>query len=268
MTTTLENIVLPARAEVQHLPKKNDITMTSLLLEQRKSHNAFLDILEVLVKEVKSIKKESIANFKLCEKLEERVIPEITETLKSTMSTLESKAVDMQGHGFRLNLICKGREEEDDESPADTEQLFKSVLKDSLGIETADNILFRAVHRLPKPKSGNGSTQPKPIIAAFIRQQDRDTVLSKAHLLKDTGISLQSHLPKKLNDLRNDLLKQRRQMLAVDPSRKLRVVDKNYTPVMQEKRHGATVFTTLKITDQVNNDRRRSSRRNTINIDG
>ena len=142
---------------------------------------------------------------------------------------------DLQGHGFRLNLIGKGIAEVADETPQQSEQQFKNVLKDELGIEDADNIVFRAVHRLPAPKKGPGSAQAKPLIAAFVRQIDRDNVLSKAHLLKDTGICLQSHLPKKLDDLRNNMLKERRRLLTADNTRKLRVVDKNFTPVLQEK---------------------------------
>ena len=72
-------------------------------------------------------------------------------------------------------------EESDDETPAQTEQLFKGVLRDKLSLESTDNILFRAIHRLPKPRQGQGSTQPKAIIAAFLRHKT-EMMLSPKHI--------------------------------------------------------------------------------------
>ena len=276
MADTIESVILPTKADVQHLPKKNEITPSFLLLEQRKSHNAILDILEVIVREIKELKTQGSGNTALLTKIEERIIPEVKQTLSDTMSSIVNKTTDLQGHGFRLNLICRGKAEvegEAPESPQQTEQQFKDVLKEKLGIVDADNMMFRAVHRLPAPKRGHGMSQPKPIIAAFIRQTDRDDVLSKAHMLKGTGISLQSHLPKTLNDRRNDMLKERHELLNADNSRKLRVVDKNFTPVLQEKLPGAQTWTTLKFPVPVNGGReptgpRRSGRSMTVNLDG
>ena len=230
MATSLETLVLPPKADVNHLPKKNDLSLTSILLEQRRSHNAIVDILELVVQELKVIKKQGKGNQEKCKLIEERIIPEVTATIKTDLATLESKTVDLQGHGFRLNLILRDKDELEDETPAQTEELFKEVLKEQLKMENADSVMFRAVHRLPKPKTGNGRDRPKPIIAAFVKQSDRDEVLSKAHLLKESRLSLQSHLPKKLNDLRNNMLLARRRMLQEDNSRRLRVVDKNFSP--------------------------------------
>ena len=132
--------------------------------------------------------------------------------------------------------------------------------------------MFRAVHRLPAPKKGPGVAQPKPIIAAFVRQTDRDHILSKANLLKDTGISLQSHLPKKLNDLRNSMLKERRRLLNADHTRKLRVVDKNFSPVLQEKVADSRTWSTLKfptVEERIglDNTQPRRGRSATVNVD-
>lgn len=273
MAVTIENIVLPERADVQRLPKKNEITPTFLLLEQRKSHNAILDILEIVVSEVKELKKQGSGNSKLLTKIEERVIPEVKQTLTDNINSIAKNNTDLQGHGFRLNVICKGKEEVDGETretPQQTEQQFKDVLSEKLGIENADQIMFRAVHRLPKPKQGNGSNQPKPIIAAFLRQTDRDNVLSKAHLLRGTGISLQSHLPPKLNTIRNDMLKERRRLLNADNTRKLRVVDKNFSPVLQENRDNEWKTLQFPATEnraEASNGPRRSQRRNTLDLD-
>lgn len=273
--TTIENLVLPNKADTQHLPKKSQISITDVLLESRKSHNSIIDVLEVLVHEIKELKKQGSTNHEFCTKLEERIIPEVKQTLTNTMTVIENRATDLQGHGFRLNLLCRGKTEAEDETPAQTEETFRRICKDLLQIENADSILFRDVHRLPAPKRGTGSTQPKPIIAAFILMKDRNEVLSKAHLLKETGLSLQSHLPKPLNDLRNQMLKKRRDMLSADPTKKVRVVDRNYTPVLQEKLPGEESYTTIKF-DPVGVTRdnrggrggpRRSGRRQTVNLE-
>ena len=234
VTTSLADLVLPDKANIDKLPKTKDLSMHSILLEQRRSYNSILDVLDVVVRELKEIKKQGKGNEDKCKQIEERIIPEVKQSLKLNLETIENKTVDLQGHGFRLYLICCDKEELEDETPEQTEQLFKDVLKEHLKIDNTDSLMFRAVHRLPKPKTGKGKDKPKPIIAAFIKQSDRDNVLSKAHMLKDTGLSLQSHLPKKLNDLRNDMLKARRTLLQEDRSRRIRVVDKNFTPVLQE----------------------------------
>ena len=272
-TMSVDEIVLPERADTQRLPKKNDITQTSILLEVRKNHNAMLDVLEILVKEVKDLKKQGLANKTQVSHLAERVIPEVRETLVSNLAKVEDRAIDLQHHGFRLNLIARGKDELDDETHQQTEQLFRDILKEDTKIDNADTILFRDCHRLPKPKRGHGSSQPKPIICAFIRQQDRDLVLSKAHMLKDTGKSLQSHLPKRLNDLRNAMLKERRSMLDADRARRVRVVEKNFTPVIQEYKavNGSDKWVTIKFEANQenlgNNPPRRSGRRNTVVVE-
>ena len=62
-------------------------------------------------------------------------------------------------------------------------------------------------------------------------------------------------------------------MLNADNTRKLRVVDKNDKPVLQEKLPGASKFTTLQFPNSVNGDNGRagrnlrSGRRNTINLE-
>lgn len=265
--STIENITLPVKADIHHLPKQKELSLSSVLLECRKQYNSVIDVLDVLVKEITEIKKQGTANTALVTKLEERVIPEVKQSFASTVLKIEEKATDLQGHGFRLNLICRGKEELPEETHQQTEQQFREVLN-TMDLEVdVGNILFRDVHRLPKPKKGHGSTQPRPIIAAFIQQKDRNDILSKAHLLKDTGISLQSHLPKKLNDLRNEMLQARRKMLSDDRSRKLRVVDKNFVPVLQEKKHGDNKWSTLKFEPTKPVGIRRSSRLNTVNTE-
>ena len=72
---------------------------------------------------------------------------------------------------------------------------------------------------------------PPPIIAAFCLQRDRNEVLSRAKELKGSKISLKSDLPRKLNDLRNRMLTERKRLNAAGV--KVRVVERSYLPVLQ-----------------------------------
>ena len=148
VTTSLADLVLPDKANIDKLPKTKDLSMHSILLEQRRSYNSLLDV----VRELKEIKKQGKGNEDKCKQIEERIIPEVKQSLKLNMETIENKTVDLQGHGFRLNLICRDKEELEDETPEQTEQLFKDVLKEHLKIEYTDSLMFRAVHRLPNQK--------------------------------------------------------------------------------------------------------------------
>ena len=269
MVTTVEEIVLPPKADVQNLPANKNLNYQAILLESRKNYNSVMEILGILVSEIKELKKQGNADHTQITDLADRVIPEVRQTMTTNLEKIEEKTV---GHGFRLNLIARNVEEVgENETHQQTEEKFRQVLREKLQLEDADTILFRDTHRLPKPKQGFGATQPKPLICAFIRQCDRDLVLSKAHMLKDSGMSIQSHLPPKLNAIRNAMLKERRAMLNANPARKIRVVDKQFSPVIQESKivDGEAKWVTLKFEPNTAGVHaahpRRSSRRPTIN---
>ena len=88
-------------------------------------------------------------------------------------------------------------------------------MEDELNI-TADarkRIEFQRVHRLGKPRS---SGDPRPIIARFLRYQDREKVIQKAReKLKGKNDAVFEDIPKELYELRkkqqNKLSKSARQ---------------------------------------------------------
>ena len=78
--------------------------------------------------------------------------------------------------------------------------LFK-FLEDELNITDArKRIEFQRVHRLGKPRS---SGNPRPIIARFLRHQDREEVMQNAHAkLKGKDYAVFEDIPKELYELR------------------------------------------------------------------
>ena len=78
--------------------------------------------------------------------------------------------------------------------------LFK-FLEDELNItDSRKRIEFQRVHRLGKPRS---SGDPRPIIARFLRYQDREEVMQKARAkLKGKGYAVVEDFPKELYELR------------------------------------------------------------------
>ena len=78
--------------------------------------------------------------------------------------------------------------------------LFK-FLEDELNItDSRKRIEFQRVHRLGKPRS---SGDPRPIIARFLRYQDREEVVQKARVkLKGKGYAVFEDIPKELYELR------------------------------------------------------------------
>ena len=78
--------------------------------------------------------------------------------------------------------------------------LFK-FLEDELNItDSRKRIKFQRVHRLGKPRS---SRDPRPIIARFLRYQDREEVMQKARAKrKGKGYAVFEDIPKELYELR------------------------------------------------------------------
>lgn len=74
-------------------------------------------------------------------------------------------------------------------------------MEDELNITDArKRIEFQRVHRLGRPKS---SGDPRPIIARFLRYQDREEVMQKARAkLKGKDYAVFEDIPKELYELR------------------------------------------------------------------
>ena len=157
------------------------------------------------------------------------------EHLEEKVNLLADQLIQLQAHGRRLNIIVNNAEETKDEN---TEQVVKEIFVKQLQIPEPEvsKMIFHDCHRLPvnnKSKNESGDLR-RPIIAAFIQQHHRNTVMMKVEKLKNTGLSIKTDLPKAWDIKRNELLIVRRSL--INEGKFARVVERSYKPVLQIKK--------------------------------
>ena len=231
--------------------------VTHAIQEARNNHNILVGALNTLSKQLEEInsKLDKPENPELSERIkviEDTVIPQLKTKIDKKHKLAEAKITEatnelnlqheqLEAHGRRLNVILHGKAEVKQTVQTgfggrrefeDTEKLFREFLVDSLKLEKTyvDNMILRDAHRLPKSQKSNG---PPPIIAAFISQRHRNDVLAAAKNLQNTGFSVKSDLPKRLNDIRGKMLGRRRTLK--EDGKVVRLVERNYLPILQEQ---------------------------------
>ena len=163
-------------------------------------------------------------------------IKKVKTDLTVVIDEEKEKIVMQEGHSRRRNIIINGKEQTEGEN---TQEVVKNFLINDMhfSAEEVAEFLFRDVHRLPKAKKRDGTVHEeakKPIIVAFLKQKDRNSVMRKAYKLKDSDYSIKTDLPKALNEVRGLMLKERKRLKAIDPEGRYRVGEKGYKPVLQK----------------------------------
>ena len=249
--------------ELKNIKDLRTVKVVDVLKEVRENHNELVDAFEFLntklnglqtqlnaLKEAQDIKglRDSIDfNAETIKDVQEKVLPAIETKMNTNLTKVKAdilvkveenkeKIVTQEGHSRRRNVIINGVEELEGEN---TEEVATNFLKDELKIEAEDvaKFLFRDVHRLPKAKNADGTvnTKPRPIIIAFLQQKHRNATMRHAFNLKESGYSIKSDLPTKLNELRSLMLKERIRLKTVNPGVKYRVAERSYKPVFQKE---------------------------------
>lgn len=126
----------------------------------------------------------------------------------------------------RCNLLFFGISDEDKESWATTEGKVIALCTDKLETTTTSS-QFERVHRLGK----FASNKCRPIIAKFTFFKDKQEILTRAHKLKNSGISIREDFSLATRQARRKLLQFARERncpykLNVD---KLRIDNITYT---------------------------------------
>lgn len=70
-------------------------------------------------------------------------------------------------------------------------EFFVSDMK--IDREIVDQYIFRDIHHLPKSKKAKPEA-PRPLIVAFVRQEDRNEVMRNAYQLKNSDHSKMSYI--------------------------------------------------------------------------
>lgn len=232
-----------------------NIKVADVLLEARNNHNELVEAIMAInatlvqindkLKENPDIIDSVTFNAQSITDVETKLMPALEAKMSANLQKVkvdlllkvkvnDEKVVAQEGHSRRRNIIINGKQELDKE---DTEEVVKQFLVNDLKIEDEQvtNIMFRDVHRLPKSKNKDGSERntPRPIIAAFLCQKDRNAVMRKAFELKNTNFSIKTDLPKELNDIRGKMLQERLKLKTANPTVKYRVAERAYKPVLQ-----------------------------------
>lgn len=244
--------------------KPRQIQIADILMESRNNHNDLVDALlsiNAVVRENSEALKELKDKFKShpnselaasiefnaqsIKQLEDTASPAVRSLIDTNVKKVEAdllvklsdhddKMVNQEHHSRRLNTIVNNKEEKEDEK---IEEVVDDFLINDLHLdrEVVNGFLFRDMHRLPKVKNRDGTDRDvaRPLIIAFVRQKDRNTVMRHAYELKETDISIKSDLPRALNNLRSKMLDVRRKLKTENPGIRYRVAEVGYKPVLQ-----------------------------------
>jgi hypothetical protein len=162
----------------------------------------------------------------------EKEVACLTQELKELSVTNAMHAVDRDVYSRKWNLIIGGLPGTENEPENSTEAKVRDMAKFQLKIQSAHSMTLAACHRLSRDKNA-------PIIVKFINLNDRNSFLSNAKQLKncDSCISISPDLPPILKDLRDEILKERKNL----PSEQKKLCKIEYTkswPYMTLKSNG------------------------------
>ena len=110
--------------------------------------------------------------------------------LQASLEKEKEKIIALENYSRRENLRFMNIPERKDENCFD---VIYDIIENELRIDP-ENILFRAVHRIGKPREADYA-KPRPIIARFLCREDRDKVyriknrLKKSRRFKDAYIT-------------------------------------------------------------------------------
>ncbi|KAK3086610.1 hypothetical protein FSP39_021025 [Pinctada imbricata] len=118
------------------------------------------------------------------------------EDLRKRNRELEEDITDLRCRSMKNNLIFTGLQENRQENVVEHLRYF---LDRQLGITRS--ISFGNVHRFGRAERG----RPRPIVARFLFQDDRELVLSSARMLRDTNFGIREQFPREIEEKRRQL---------------------------------------------------------------
>ena len=161
---------------------------------------------------------------------QEKMISELKKDVNDLTRSVNSekeRAVKLESHSRRNNLIFYGIPEETNESSAKSESLLYSFLEENLKMEEEDivGMSVERAHRLGK-RNANGD-KPRPIIAKFTFHKDKELILSNARVLAGSDFGISQDFPREIVQIRKELVKVLKQAKKDGHDAKL-VYDKLY----------------------------------------
>ena len=130
---------------------------------------------------------------------------------KLEIKSLESNILYQEVYNRRENLRLLNLHKTSDERSADTKEVVYRFLERELKMEDVRRIEFQRIHRIGK----KSSRYTRPVIARFLRFQDRELVFNAAREMRDSlEVKVLADLPKEVRERRKNQWPKLRQARA------------------------------------------------------
>ena len=137
-----------------------------------------------------------------------------------------SRSIEAEDRQRRLNIVVSNLHVDSELSCIEnTENFFKEKLQ--IPQEKINTFIYRNAHYLGKEQQGKG----RSLICAFVRQTDRDYVMSQGKHLKGTDISLRPNYSPETRAKKDETLNLKKSLQ--EQGMKMRVTERNYQPILQ-----------------------------------
>lgn len=178
------------------LPEIKQLQAKVVKLEKEK--NALKESLELSQAEIAELKNEAASTVTKLAAASDKI---------AKVDELERRLIKQECHNRRNNIKFFGIQDDDHESPKDTERKLRQFLQKEMKIPSGEleDIEFERVHRIPtRPKEDKG--QPRPIIAKVSFFQDKEFIKSRIkNLPKGKKYGVADDFPKEVDEIRKKL---------------------------------------------------------------
>ena len=148
---------------------------------------------------------------------------------------LEKENLAAKCHSMKYNLLINGI---DERGATETYQTLTNdvikMLRDVMEIdaEVLRDLQFKAIHRLGKASRDSTRT----VIIVLNKLEYVGVILKNGKKLKDSNYSVRTHLPSELAKYRSKIVDTRKELIAANRDRKIRVTEYHGIPQLQELR--------------------------------
>ena len=176
-----------------------------IITKQKQLENTNADLeksLEFAQESIEALSERVAAQEKKISELEKGV-NELTKNAKLE----KERAIKLESHSRRNNLIFYGIPEGKNENSSNTESTLFSFMENNLKLkeEDIDEISIERAHRLGKQNANDG--KPRPIIAKFTFHKNKESILSNARTLAGTVFGISQDFPREIVEIRRGLVK-------------------------------------------------------------
>ena len=177
-------------------------------IEEIKEKQHQLEKENASLRESLEFSQKSIKDLTERAKAQEKAMSELTKDVRQLTQTVtfeRERAIRLESHSRRNNLIFYNIPEEVKESTDKTENLVYTFLEEKLNMdeEEASDISIERAHRLGKRKED----KQRPIIVKFSFHKDKERILSNAFKLAGTGFGISQDFPQEIVNIRKGLIK-------------------------------------------------------------